>query len=309
MRTSSAQVNNAAVVNSFIPGDVAGQLPARLCERLARSHYENFPVGSVFLPAEMRRDVYNIYAYCRICDDLGDETGDPQLSLRLLQWWRSELHDCFRGQPKHPIFVALKTTIDKYDMPIEPFDDLISAFVQDQTVTRYESFESLLDYCSRSANPVGRIFLWLMGYRDPQRRQLSDCTCTALQLANFWQDIPTDYRKGRIYIPQEDMKRFGYTEFELRNGVLNTSFIKLMQFQIARTRELFEQGSRLSRLISGPGSAEVALFNKCGVAVLDQIEKNHYAVFRRHIKVPKIKKLMLALGWAFAHTSNIIRKD
>ncbi|MCE5314217.1 MAG: squalene synthase HpnC [Armatimonadota bacterium] len=272
-------------------------LPDALCEKLAKTHYENFTVGSMFLPRELRRHVYNVYAYCRVCDDLADETGDRDLSVRLLEWWRSELHECFEGNPRHVLFKALAETVTEFNLPIEPFEDLISAFLQDQSTTRYKSFEDILNYCTRSANPVGRIFLRLLGYTDDARRELADCTCTALQLANFWQDVGVDYEKGRIYIPLEDMLRFGYSESELRNHVVNASFVRLMRFEIARTRELFERGSALSGQISGIGAADVELFNRGGMAVLRSIERNRYDVFRKRTKVSKSQKVLLMLGW------------
>jgi len=280
-----------------MPGDLARALPDQLCAKLARTHYENFPVGSILLPRRLRKHVFAIYAYCRVCDDLSDETGDPELSLRLLDWWREELHDCFAGRPRHPVFAALKPTIDLFDLPIRPFEDLISAFVQDQRVTRYGTFEQLLGYCERSANPVGRLFLCLMGYRDQARVRLSDKTCTALQLANFWQDITVDYAKGRVYIPQEDMRRFGYTEVELCNRIVNASFARLMRFEVARTRELFSGGAALARLVEGGGAADVDCFSRCGLSLLDAIERSSYDVLHRRITVPKSRKLLIALGW------------
>lgn len=279
----------------FLPDDVAQLAPEELCRKLARSHYENFTVGSFLLPKSLRRHVYNIYAYCRVCDDLADETGDPRMSLRLLEWWREELVVCYQGRPRHPIFRALAETIEKFDIPPEPFADLISAFEQDQRVTRYATFEELLGYCERSANPVGRLFLYLLGYRDEARQRLADFTCTALQLANFWQDIPTDYAKGRVYLPQEDLERFGYTEAELRNGILNPSFVQLMRFETARTRELFDRGALLARLISGPGAADVALFTAGGMSLLRAIERRGFDVFHGRIKVPAWTKLGLVL--------------
>lgn len=287
-----------SIADQFLPRSLAGALPDELCEKLAHTHYENFPVGSVFLPSHLRRHVFNIYAYCRVCDDLSDETGDPRLSLELLEWWREQLHECVAGRPAHPVFVALKPTIDQFDLPIQPFDDLISAFVQDQTTTRYATFEQLLGYCERSANPVGRLFLCLMGYRDEARRRLSDSTCTALQLVNFWQDVARDYAKGRIYIPQEDMRRFGYSEAELRNGVTNAGFVRLMRFELERTRELFDSGASLGRLVEGPGTADIDLFGRCGIALLNSIERSGCDVLNRRITVSKSRKLLIALGWA-----------
>lgn len=287
----------SGIASRFLPGDLARSVPDELCAKLARTHYENFPVGSVFLPRRLRPHVFNIYAYCRVCDDLSDETGDPELSLRLLEWWRLELQECFAGRPGHPVFVALKPTIDLFDLPMQPFDALVSAFIQDQQVTRYATFEQLLGYCERSANPVGRLFLCLMGYRDEARLRLSDMTCTALQLVNFWQDIAVDYAKGRIYIPQEDMERFGYTEAELCNNVVNVPFARLMRFELDRTRELFSGGAALGRLVEGAGAADVDLFSRCGIALLNAIERGNYDVLHRRITVSKRRKLVIALGW------------
>src|SRR5262245_43172694 len=185
------------------------------CERLARSHYENFSVATWFLPAKLRQHFYNVYAYCRISDDLGDEVGDAQQSLELLDQWESELDACYAGSPRHPVFVALAETVRRFDIPKHEFSDLLIAFRQDQTVTRFETFDDVLGYCRYSANPVGHLVLYLCGYRDAERQQLSDYTCTALQLANFWQDVAVDFGKGRIYLPLEDLRRYGVTEDDI----------------------------------------------------------------------------------------------
>lgn len=277
--------------------DMENVSPEEACQRLARSHYENFTVGSFFLPRELRQHVFNIYAYCRICDDLADETGDSELSIKLLHWWREELNLCFQGNPRHSVFKALEGTIREFDLPIQPFEDLISAFTQDQTVTRYATFDELSDYCSRSANPVGRLFLYMLGYRDAERHHLADCTCTALQLANFWQDIGSDYERGRIYIPLEDMDRFGYSESELRNHIVNASFVRMMRFEVARTRELFERGVPLAGMISGPAAADVSLFSSGGLAVIRAIEHRGFKVFERRITVSKLRKALMIAGW------------
>ena len=301
-----SQAADTEAARTFLPADVARIAPEKLCRKLARTHYENFTVGSILLPRSLRRHVHNIYAYCRVCDDLADETGDPELSLRLLAWWRGELEACFAGwrdgarrydAPPHPVFRALRETVECFDLPIQPFEDLISAFEQDQRVTRYATFEDLLDYCSRSANPVGRLFLRLLGYSDEARQQLADLTCTALQLANFWQDIPADYARGRIYIPLEDMERFGYTEAEMRSHAVNAGFVRLMRFEIARTRELFQRGAPLTRLIPGAGAADVALFTAGGMALLAAIERSNYNVFRKRITVPASNKALLIARW------------
>src|SRR5437588_2767791 len=207
------------------------------CERLARSHYENFSVASWFLPARLRQHFFNVYAYCRISDDLGDETGDPTASLHLLDEWESELNACYEGAPRHPVFVALAGTVRDFDIPRQTFADLLTAFRQDQTITRYEKFDDLLGYCRYSANPVGHLVLYLCGYRDPERQQLSDFTCTALQLANFWQDVTTDYEKGRIYLPLEDLRRYSVTEEDIAQNCNTAAFCEMMKFEVERARE------------------------------------------------------------------------
>src|SRR5579863_8074757 len=185
------------------------------CRRLARTHYENFSVATWFLPKNLRQDFLNVYAYCRISDDLGDEVGDPAASLTLLDEWQTELDACYRGNPRHPVFVALAETVKKFGIPQHEFSDLLIAFRQDQTITRFESFKDVLGYCRYSANPVGHLVLYLCGYSDAERQQLSDYTCTALQLANFWQDVVVDYGKGRIYLPLEDLRRCGVSEDDI----------------------------------------------------------------------------------------------
>src|ERR1043166_4917737 len=216
------------------------------CERLARSHYENFSVASWFLPSRLRQHFFNVYAYCRISDDLGDEVGDPQASLQLLDQWESELDACYRGDPRHPVFVALHETITKLDIPRDPFANLLKAFRQDQTVTRYQTFDDLLGYCLNSANPVGHLVLYLCGYRDAERQKLSDYTCTALQLANFWQDVAVDYAKGRIYLPLDSMAKFGVSEQDIAERRATPQFRELMKFEVVRARKWFQRGLLLA---------------------------------------------------------------
>ncbi len=185
------------------------------CSRLAHSHYENFSVVTWFLPKHLHQHFYNVYAYCRISDDLGDEVGDPQQSLALLDEWEAELERCYSGEPRHPVFVALQPTVREFDIPQHEFSDLLQAFRQDQTTTRYPTFDDVLGYCRYSANPVGHLVLYLCGYRDAERQKLSDYTCTALQFANFWQDVAVDYGKGRIYLPLEDLAKYGVSESDI----------------------------------------------------------------------------------------------
>src|SRR5437879_4822202 len=179
------------------------------CERLAKSHYENFSVATWFLPKHLKQHFYNVYAYCRISDDLGDEVGDKQQSLSLLDQWETELKACYSGAPRHPVFVALAKTVREFDIPQQTFADLLTAFRCDQTITRFPTFDDVLDYCHYSANPVGHLVLYLGGYRDSERQQLSDYTCTALQLANLWKDVSVDYANVRVYVSHDDMQHYG----------------------------------------------------------------------------------------------------
>src|ERR1051326_837932 len=207
------------------------------CRQLARTHYENFSVATWFLPAGLRQHFFNVYAYCRISDDLGDEVGDAQQSLILLDQWEAELNACYDGAPRHPVFVALAETVRLFAIPKHEFSDLLIAFRQDQTVHRFETFADVLGYCRYSANPVGHLVLYLCGYDDPGCRQFSDYTCTALQLANFWQDVFVDYGKGRIYLPLEDLRRFGVSGEDIAQRRATPQFLEMMKFEVERARE------------------------------------------------------------------------
>src|ERR1700724_3735583 len=210
------------------------------CARLARTHYENFSVASWFLPRPLRQHFFNVYAYCRISDDLGDEVGDAAASLVLLDQWQQELDACYDGAPKHPVFVALAETVREFDIPKHEFSDLLRAFRQDQTVTSFETFNDLLAYCRYSANPVGHLVLYLCGYRDLDRQHLSDFTCTALQLANFWQDVSVDYEKGRIYLPLEDLRRYSVSEQDLAQHCNTPAFCEMMKVEVERACQWFD---------------------------------------------------------------------
>jgi squalene synthase HpnC len=241
--------------------------------QLARQHYENFTVVSWFLPARLRQPMYNIYAYCRWSDDLGDEVPNRDQSLAALAWWREELDACFAGQPRHPVFVALRGTVQQFDIPPEPFHHLLDAFVQDQTVKRFPRYADVLDYCIRSANPVGRLVLYLFDYRDAERQALSDATCTALQLANFWQDVTVDWLKGRLYLPLEDLERFGATEAQVERRQFTPEFRELMRFEVDRAQALFEQGLPLVGRVERRLALDLELFSRGGMAILDLIRR------------------------------------
>ncbi len=264
------------------------------CERLARSHYENFTVGSWLLPRALRPHIFAVYAFCRHTDDLGDEAPDDRLTL--LDDWEAELSRCYEGQPTDPVLVALQDTIRRFDIPSEPFTRLIEANRMDQRQHRYGTYDDLLHYCRHSAEPVGRMVLYVLGYRDPERQALSDATCTALQLANFWQDVHRDYQMGRIYIPQEDMTRFRYSEEELAACVVNDRFRSLMRFQVDRAEELFRQGLPLVQRLHGRARLDVALFSRGGLAVLAAIRRQNYDVLSRRPVVTRSRKLWLMLS-------------
>src|SRR5690242_2354481 len=248
------------------------------CERLAKSHYENFSVATWFLPHKLRPHFYSIYAYCRISDDLGDEVGDPRQSLALLDAWEEELNACYAGKPRHPVFVALRETVRACNIPRQPFADLLTAFRQDQRVRRYDTFDDLLGYCRYSANPVGRLVLYACGYSDAERQQLSDYTCTALQLANFWQDVSVDYGKGRIYLPLEDLERYGVTEAQMAERRFTPEFGRLMQFEVERAREWFRSGRRLIDMVDRELAIDIELFSRGGEEILNSIERQDFDV-------------------------------
>jgi len=249
----------------------------QLTRDLAHHHYENFTVVSSLLPRHLRQDFCNVYAFCRIADDLGDEVHDPQAALEYLADFREQTHACYRGEPRSAVFTALSSTISRHDIPIQPFLDLIDAFEQDQRVRRYQTFADVLDYCRRSANPVGRIVLYVCGYRDEQRQQLSDLTCTALQLANFWQDVRRDIVDlDRIYVPLESLNRFGVTEEQLREGRFDDRFREMLKFEVDRTAAMFDEGENLLPMLDPSVRGQIALFGRGGRAILDAIRRQDY---------------------------------
>jgi len=263
------------------------------CERLSRSHYENFSVATWFLPGKLKQHFYNVYAYCRISDDLGDEVGDPRQSLQLLDQWETELNACYGGAPRHPVFVALAETVRRFAIPKHEFSDLLIAFRQDQTVTRFPTFNDVLGYCRYSANPVGHLVLYLCGYSDSERQQLSDFTCTALQLANFWQDVAVDYAKGRIYLPLEDLRRYGVSEEQIVQRRATPQFIELMKFEVQRAREWFDRGLPLVKKVNRELAIDLELFSRGGQEILNAVERQGFDVLSRRPVISKPRKLWL----------------
>jgi squalene synthase HpnC len=264
---------------------------------LSTHHYENFHIVSALLPKRLHQDFYNVYAFCRWADDLGDEIGDTAESLRLLGWWRKQLHASYAGgAATHPVFLALRETAARHDLPLAPFDNLITAFIQDQTVTRYRDWDEVDAYCVNSANPVGRLVLMLCGYRDEERFRMSDATCTALQLANFWQDVTVDLLKDRVYLPLHLFERHGYSEQDLFARRFTPAFRAVMEEAVDRAQTLFEAGLPLVRTLNRRLSLDIDLFNRGGMRVLDKIRAQGYDVLAARPVVSKAERVTLLLG-------------
>ncbi len=263
------------------------------CQRLTETHYENFHVASWFLPKRLRPHFHAIYAYCRVSDDLGDETGDLEQSMALLNLWGEELDACYRGEMRHPVFVALAETISACDIPKDPFADLLVAFRRDQRAVRMETMRDVLDYCHYSANPVGRLVLYVCGYRDEERFRLSDFTCTALQLANFWQDVASDYERDRIYFPLEDMRRFGADEAMIAERRFTPQFRDLMRYEVEYAREMMRKGLPLIGMVDRELAVDLDLFSRGGLEILNAIEAQGYDVLRARPAISKSRKAAL----------------
>jgi squalene synthase HpnC len=263
------------------------------CARVARTHYENFTVVSLLLPRRLIRHFHAVYAYCRWSDDLADETGGGERALELIAWWRGELLQCHDGEPSHPVTIALRESIRRFDIPPEPFLDLLVAFEQDQRVQSYATFDDLLAYCRNSANPVGRLVLYLFESFDEDRARLADEVCTGLQLANFWQDVARDRAIGRVYLPEEDRRRFGYADADLAAGRCTPEFHELMRFEVERARGYFDRGAALVPLLPRRARVDVGLFIAGGRAILDAIERADYDVWSRRPVVTRLAKVKL----------------
>ena len=286
-------------IRSVAPDSTSYTLPEALAytKWLATHHYENFQIVSFLLPKALHQDFYNVYSFCRWADDLGDEMDDPAESLRLLSWWRGELQAMYGlGETaSHPVFIALKETVERHAIPIEPFDRLIRAFEQDQTVTRHANFEELFGYCVNSANPVGHLVLYLCGYADAERQRLSDYTCTALQLANFWQDVTVDLEKNRIYLPQDLLARFGYAEQELFRRQYDARFRCAMQEAVKVAEDLFHKGLPLIGRVDRRLALDLELFSRGGLKILAKIKAQDYNVLERRPHISKAERVAILL--------------
>jgi squalene synthase HpnC len=286
----------AALPSAYRIPDVAPTLDeARdYCRHLAETHYENFHVATWFLPPALRPHFHSIYAYCRISDDLGDEVPDKSAALALLDLWGRELDSCYEGRARHPVFVALAETIRACSIPKEPFADLLVAFRQDQTVTRYATMDDVLGYCRFSANPVGRLVLYACGEVNDENFRLSDATCSALQLANFWQDVSVDFLKNRVYIPQDDMRRFGVADETIASGNATAEFRALLRYEVDFARALFEQGLPLIGRVNRDLALDLDLFSRGGLEILRAIERRDHDVLSARPAISKLTKISLA---------------
>ncbi|HYL09681.1 MAG TPA: squalene synthase HpnC [Candidatus Acidoferrales bacterium] len=281
------------VARTAPPAGCAPEQARQYTRWLATHHYENFNVVSWLLPRGLHQHFYNVYAYCRWADDLGDEVPDSGRALELLDWWERELAACYEGRPSHPVFVALAETVSACGIPMEPFRNLLVAFRQDQTVKRYATWDDVLGYCRYSADPVGRLVLYLCGYRDAERQRLSDYTCTALQLANFWQDVSRDLDKGRIYIPLDALASHGLGPEEIVNRRFDERYVHLMKELIARTRQLFAAGLPLAECVDSGLRIDIEMFSRGGLAVLEAIEKIGYNTLERRPAISRATQARL----------------
>ncbi len=275
----------------------------RFAAELARRHYENFSLASLLVPRGLRKHIFALYAFLRTTDDLGDEAPGDRLSL--LERWETELEAAYRGEARHPVMVALSETIRSFDLPLELLRKVIEANRMDQRIKRYHTFDELLRYCDHSANPVGRLYLMLFGYWDEELFRLSDKTCTALQLTNFWQDISRDIARDRIYIPLEDMERFGYSEAELLSRTVNAAFRELMAFEVERARSLFAEGLPLPDRLRGFLRVEVRLFSYGGLAILRKIEALGYDTLHHRPTLSRAEKSLIFLRTVLRHAPRI----
>jgi squalene synthase HpnC len=266
------------------------------CEQLAFNHYENFPVASRFIPADKRKHLAVIYAFARTADDFADEPGYTAAErIESINRWEDMLSKCYTGEASHPVFVALSETVERFQIPIDLFQNLLTAFRTDVTTNRYATFEQVLEYCTCSANPVGRLVLLLFNYRSELMMMHSDNICTALQLTNFWQDVSIDLEKDRLYIPREDMDQFELTEVQILERVPSTSFRKLISFEVARTERLFREGKPLLEEVGRDLRFELKLTWNGGMNILNKIKSQGFDVFQKRPRLSTLDKLKLFL--------------
>lgn len=293
---------------SFEP--VGKEFAEKYCKSLAERHYENFSIASFLVPARLRQDFFNIYAYCRWSDDLADELENSSDAMRHLEWWRGELRQCFQQQAKHPVFVALKGTVARHQISPGPFEDLLDAFVQDQRIHRYETDDELISYCRGSANPVGRILLKLAGTSDSQALLWSDSICTGLQIANFCQDVRRDALRGRIYFPKQRWADHAISEADLLRGECSKPLLNAMRDWVAVARGYLIGGLPLVKVVPAWLSRDIQLFARGGLTILDNIERSGFDVWTRPIQVSKGQKVKLLMqSLLFPRSTQVAKYD
>ena len=265
----------------------------RECERYARSHGENFHVVTFLLPRALRPHFFALYAFCRFTDDLGDEADGDRLAL--LDAWEAELREAVEGRAARPLFVALARTIEECSIPLDLFTRLIEANRIDQRVSRFETYDDVLDYCTYSATPVGRMVLAVIGCLDEERAALSDQICIGLQVANFWQDVSVDIAKGRVYLPQEDLRLFGCDDAQIAERRFDERFRGLMRYEVERARSHFAAGQALEALVPRRVRADIRLFRLGGEAILDAIEAAGYDTLSARPRIGRATRARLLL--------------
>lgn len=285
-----------ALVADTPPAAMSVDTAYRICRQIASAHYENFTVGSWLLPRRLRNPIAAIYAFARTADDFADE-GEIAAPERLarLGVWEAHLHACYAGRATDPVFIALADTVARFGIPIDPFRRLLDAFRQDVAFHSFETFADLRAYCRCSADPVGHLILALFGYRDDERRALADKVCTGLQLANFWQDVAVDVAKGRLYIPLEDLRRFGCSATDVERGELSEPLRHVLRFEVERARALLNEGMALADYVDRRLGREVRLFAGGGLAILAAIEAQGFDVFASRPTVSRREKTRLVL--------------
>jgi squalene synthase HpnC len=284
------------------PGPWTVEAAYAYCEEFVRAHHEIYPVASRFVPATLRPHLMAVYAFARSADDFADEPQYEGGRVEALARWAEELHLAAHGEATHPVFIALADTIERRDLPVPPFEDLLSAFRTDMDVRRYSTFSALRSYTARSADPVGRTLLALFGYREPELVRFADEISTALQLTNFWQDVAADAARDHIYIPAEDLHFFGVTEADIKTLKPTKPIRDLLRYQVARTRALYERGRPLLGKLGNDLKLELALIWLVGTTLLEKIEDADYDVFSQRPAIGKRDKARImakaAKHWA-----------
>ncbi len=272
----------------------------RYCEALCRARHHNYPVGSMFARSHLRKHIFAMFAFARVADDFADEAAYEGRRARELDRWEEQLHNAYRGHAEHPVFVALADTVDKFDLPITEFTELLSGFRTDLERRRYATFDELLSYTRQSAEPIGRLVLYIGGYRAPELHAYAESLSTAMAIARLIQDIPSDWERGRVYLPAEDLRHFGVSENDIASRRVSASVGNLVRFEVARTRALFEHARPLVDIVGSDLAVELALTWHGGMRILDKIESTGKRLFAQRPTLNTADKALVlarALAW------------